>query len=561
MKDIADTTGGKYYESPTILGLLSIYYQIQGDLQLGEMTNLETGTKTSGNDTRIVTIDRGTKEATFVLGWLQDQGSLSLSIKTPSGDTISKDSPNAFFGEGSTFSFLRIMNPAAGDWEVHILRTDSNSISIDYTFGVFVKGASKLWSFIPDFTPAGDCLLTKVKLFDTQTLQPITGATVNAVISSPKQSKFTLNYQYVKPTAISWNPRKYMNQALTPTTRRDRQPQWISTLQSYDQKSLQSTGNSIFQYDTETVALYDDGTHGDEQAGDGTYTNCIENTKISGSYNIRFSISGVTPSGGKFKRQQISTAVVQPGTVDPSRTLVRVDPKIIAAKEGSEGIITVIPMDQYGNVWGPRFKSRISVSTTAGVLTGELIDNSDGFYFYKIKSSGVEGVGQIKVMIDGVEIEAQPKVEFQEVPYPFSLSLHVGSAIPVRDFSKDYKTGLNLLVDFDYHFSPKMSFVGFLGYNEFKSKTTGIDDNYWINLSANVRYEIQHPSNFIIYLGGGLGYYIPKTGNSGLGFNLGFAINYDINRHLFVEFGADYHRVFGKDVEFLHSHVGLVYRF
>lgn len=327
------------------------------------------------------------------------------------------------------------------------------------------------------------------------------------------------------------------------------------------QKSRQETGESIFQYDITEVVLFDDGTQGDEQAGDGTYTNCINKTQIAGSYNIRFSISGVTPAGANFKRKMLSTASIKQSDVDPVKTLVRVDPYVIDVKKGSEGIITIVPLDPFGNVWGPHFASRIFVSATAGVLSGELRDNGDGFYFQTIKSTGVEGKGEVIVTIDGVEIETRPVVWFKEViKYPFSFSIHSGLATPTGSLANDFDPGINVLLNLDYHFSPQLSLVALLGYNAFKSKTAGVEDTYWINLSANMKYR-SHTRALSPYFNGGLGYYIPKTGSSGFGINLGVGYNYNYNNFLTFEVGADYHKIFDKDVQFLHGHAGVIFRF
>lgn len=566
MKDIADTTGAKFYESPTILGLLSVYYQIQGDLELAEMADLETGSKGSGNDTRVVTVDQGTSEATFVIGWLQTKGDLKLTLKNPNGETITVNGPNVKEGHGSTYYFLRIKDPLPGNWEVHILRTDSGTFQVDYTFTVFIKGASKLWSFIPDFTLTGDCLMTKLKLYDNRTLEPITGASIKAIISSPKTYKYTLNFNYVNPRDSKWRPPLVISpdfeltRFANPAAIGDKSPTWASTLLYYDQKSRQETGESIFQYDITEVVLFDDGTQGDEQAGDGTYTNCIDKTQIAGSYNIRFSISGVTPAGANFKRKMLSTASIKPSDVDPEKTLVRVDPYVIDVKKGSGGIITIVPLDCFGNVWGSHFAPRISVSATAGALSGELRDNGDGFYFQILKSTGVEGTGEVIVTIDGVEIETRPVVWFKEVKYPFSFSIHSGLATPIGSFANDFDPGINALLNLDYHFSPQLSLVALLGYNAFKSKTAGVEDTYWINVSANMKYR-SHTGALSPYFNGGLGYYIPKTGSSGFGINLGVGYNYNYNNFLTFEVGADYHKIFDKDVQFLHGHAGVIFRF
>lgn len=567
MKDIANTTGGKFYESPTILGLLSIYYQIQGDLELGEMADLETGTKGSGNDIRTVIIDPDASEATFVVGWLQKQGNLKLTLKDPNGKTITPKYPNVEIGNNLTYHFIRIKNPLPGDWEVHILRTDSGTFQVDYTFATFVKGVSKLWSFIPDFTFAGDCLMTKVRIHDSHTLQPITGASVKAIISSPQTSKYTLNYNYVKPKDYKWRPASIMSSKLKNTklvrvsTSGDKLPMWASNLRYYDQKSIRETGKSIFQYDSREVMLFDDGTHGDEQTGDGIYTNCIDTTQSAGSYNIRFSISGVTPSEANFKRRIVSTATIKPGQVDPVKSLVRVDPAVIDVTEGSEGIITIVSMDRFGNVWGPGFASKISISTTEGVLFGDVKDNGDGFYFQTIRSTGVEGTGRVTVTIDGVEMETKPVVKFTELSYR-SVSILAGMTIPTGTFNNKYDSGYSIGLDVDYHFTPLFSAVGILGHNYFDSGSPAVSETYWWNISANLKREFT-TSPLRPYVNGGPGIYIPKSGSTRLGFNVGLGLDYALTSDWTVELGGDYHYIFtsGSDTKFFVTHIGLIYRF
>lgn len=568
MKDIANTTGGKFYESPTILGLLSIYYQIQADLELGAMANLGTGTKSGGNDTHSATIDYGTGEATFVVGWLQKEGKLKLTLKDPLGGTVTSSSPNVKTGSGSTYYYLGIPNPLPGDWEVHIIRSDSAAFEIDYTFATFVKGVSKLWSFIPEFTYADDCLLTKVYLYDSRTLRPISGASVKALIISPKKSKYTLHYNYVKPVEAKWQPQAVMSsdqirsQSARADSIYDQSPKWVSTLQFYDQRSLKETGLSIFEYDTTEVILYDDGTSEDEQSGDGYYTNCIEESKIAGSYSIVFSISGVDQSGSNFTRKLLSTASIKPGKIAPIKTLVRVDPRKIDLSQDSKATITIVPEDSYGNVWGPGYASRISVSVAAGRLSGDVLDNGDGFYFQEITSKGIDDEGPIVVKIDGVEMVHKPKIILGAgKPHKFSASLHTGVAAPTGSYANLFDPGLNVLLDLDYHFSPNLSLVGLFGYNDFKSKIAGVDDNYWLNLSLNARYTRPLSGPWSLYVGAGPGLYIPETGDNEPGANVGFGLDYNYSPRVQFELGVDYHTIFDPDIQFVHSHAGVIFKF
>ena len=157
-------------------------------------------------------------------------------------------------------------------------------------------------------------------------------------------------------------------------------------------------------------------------------------------------------------------------------------------------------------------------------------------------------------------------VSSEIVVYPpsfrkFSLSIHGGIAVPIDNFADDFEYGYNLLVDLDYHFTQELSFVGFFGYNDFKSKTTGIDDNYWMNVSANLKYREQLRPQLFFYFNGGPGYYIPETGDSRFGLNLGAGFNYDYTNTINFELGADYHTIFDEGIQFVHSHAGLIFRF
>lgn len=143
----------------------------------------------------------------------------------------------------------------------------------------------------------------------------------------------------------------------------------------------------------------------------------------------------------------------------------------------------------------------------------------------------------------------------------WSLSLHSGFAIPTGSFTNDYDPGINVLIDADYHFSTQYSLVALFGYNDFKSKSTSIDDNYWINLSANLRYYQTFGGPWSVYLGGGPGLYIPENGNNELGVNAGLGFDYDYSSLIKFEFGADYHSMFDQDIKFMHSHIGVIFRF
>ena len=245
--------------------------------------------------------------------------------------------------------------------------------------------------------------------------------------------------------------------------------------------------------------------------------------------------------------------------------MVRVDPQVIPVKEGSEGMITFVPIDNYGNLLGPGHADRIIIDSDAGQLSGDIIDNGDGFYFQKILSTGTAQSGNITVKIDGVEATTKPEINIGSSNKKFDISVHGGSAIPMGALADSFNTGLNVLVDIGYNFSSRLSLVGYFGYNQFKSNDNSIDDTYWLNLSLNVKYRgLLPPSSntaWNYYIQAGPGYYIPKTGDSGFGANAGVGFNYELNSFLSLELGTDYHTVFDKDTDFWHLHAGLIFKF
>ena len=143
----------------------------------------------------------------------------------------------------------------------------------------------------------------------------------------------------------------------------------------------------------------------------------------------------------------------------------------------------------------------------------------------------------------------------------FSLSIHSGIAIPTGSFANDFGRSWSILLNAEYHFTPQLSLVGLVGYNDFKSKTTGVDDTYWFNFSVNLRYYQPLSGPWSVYIGAGPGIYRPKIGDSEFGANAGFGVDYEPISRIVFELGVDYHMIFDADIQFVHIHAGVVRRF
>ena len=75
-------------------------------------------------------------------------------------------------------------------------------------------------------------------------------------------------------------------------------------------------------YETTQLTLYDDGAHGDGQAGDGQYANYFTHTLVNGSYTFDITATGDSPSG-RFSRYDMRSVVVsrRPGYEEDSITV------------------------------------------------------------------------------------------------------------------------------------------------------------------------------------------------------------------------------------------------
>lgn len=144
------------------------------------------------------------------------------------------------------------------------------------------------------------------------------------------------------------------------------------------------------------------------------------------------------------------------------------------------------------------------------------------------------------------------------------LSFHAGSTTPTGNFSDDYDSSTSIMLDLEYKLTPDYSFLGLLGYNDFKGANTGFDDTYWINLSANIKYYFyRFTDSGRIWVNAGAGAYQPESGSTRAGTNFGVGLGSDINPRWRWEVSANYHNIFtsGSDKKFTTPQVGVVYKF
>jgi hypothetical protein len=122
------------------------------------------------------------------------------------------------------------------------------------------------------------------------------------------------------------------------------------------------------------VRLTDDGTNGDEQAGDGIYTALWDRTPQAGSYTFHFMASGRTRGGNPFTREAVVRRQIGLRLSTAASAIVLSD---VAANHAT---VTVRPRDGLGNFLGPGRSNAFRIVPDQGRMMGPRVDNADGSY-------------------------------------------------------------------------------------------------------------------------------------------------------------------------------------
>lgn len=556
LTDLAEATGGTYRITSDSLIFRKFFIEILAGAVDWSVITDPIGELTKGESPTVpVIITPDQVGATFTVYWEGIDNAVNLELITPSEEVISSTCNNRGirYGEHPRYSFYQLNFPLSGslagewggEWKMRLTATDQikEGIKVRYSTSAFAEGGVKLnvvFGRLSHLT--GDEVLLKAKL--TREGLPVTGATINVYGNAPAVGVGNLLHNgKVSMTALK----------KIQVINGDK----ISLIDRKLQILQEAAGEDIFRRRSADLILYDDGLHGDNAANDGIYANRFIETRIPGSFTFRFVASNIPVGGDLTTTREWTKSVYTEVNIDPDFSKISLKIMGVTA-DGIKYKASVVPIDRFGNYLGPGHNVVVSVVIAGSERKIQLADNIDGTYTKEIflTQNEIEAGAEVKVYINGKTFTSVLPPKFRK----WSVSFHLGSALPTGSFANDFDLGFNALLDADYHITPQLSIVGLFGYNSFRSKTTGVDDTYWINLSANLKYRLLNKT-VSPYINGGLGYYIPETGDKGFGANLGFGLNYDFSSSITFEIGADYHAIFGEDVQFLHSHAGIILKF
>lgn len=200
-----------------------------------------------------------------------------------------------------------------------------------------------------------------------------------------------------------------------------------------------------------------------------------------------------------------------------------------------------------------------------GIRTGKFVQTGQtGSYRFVFRSIGTNHRGELTLRENSRYLTLGPPSSNpvgSQSTSPFALSLHTGLTLPITDLGSRYNSSYMYEFNIDYHISPQLSLVGFLGYNHFLGANPFIIDTYWWNLSANLKFEF-NTNPLRPYINSGVGIYIPMAGSAKPGFNIGIGLNRNLTTNLILEIGIDYHHILTnpEDPEFFTGHIGVIFK-
>jgi hypothetical protein len=428
-------------------------------------------------------------------------------------------------------------------WEFQVVQERPRTGSTPFTAAVFsaVREAQIFPSLDNVGFEAGRSLPIRAEL--RRDGVGVTGATVNAVVRVPTHN-------------FGATLRRYAGQFSPPGTGDSRALAMTQQLQGF---LARDTGSEqIHSYREVPVKLRDDGSNGDEIAGDGIYSGVLpgSETEVAGDYRVTITAELSLPSGRTVRRVARLSALCDVGPADPSRSIVRTVLQADDANDFRMATVLVQPTDRFGNAAFPGSGSQVQVVPTGATLAGDLVDNLDSTFTQALRLDGPTADARVEVLVGGVSLGTVPVV-----PRPageYELSFHLGLAIPHGTFGSVFDDGPSLGIDVARRLDNNLAIKLELVSDDFDFALGGSEE--MLNLSAYLQYR-KPRGPWTPYFETGLGLY-DFFDTTALGYSAGLGLMRRITPRWSLDLNLQGHRVGGSlDVGFSRFRVGALYDF
>ena len=385
---LAASHGGRYAQGDTNLQLEKFFTQAFGNIfEAGLLMDPEFTLPENQYTANPIPFNVCEEERiTVVLGWDNPSATLLMDVKSPLGNTITGSTPGVDQNAGNGWSFLRIPLPQGGErdgtWQVEVFRPRIGEFpapapTLHFFVNVVASGGAMLRRK-PDGTIyyTGDVYNPRIQLqYLNGGLPP--NANVQVTVSRPNASLGTILSQAKlgPPVAIGG----------------DVIPARQATLGALEA----AQGRQLIGATQQTFALDDSPVNNDgafEAAGNFGLV-LPDLLTVDGEYS--FHARATYGEGCVATREYVWSLHVEVG-VDPSQTTTSTTLTGTDPGGQSQGNVTVIPRDKYGNYLGPGRSDGISITGAPGVtVTGPVQDNGDGSYTVPITLAAGAGGGVV----------------------------------------------------------------------------------------------------------------------------------------------------------------------
>ncbi|MBU4262325.1 MAG: M36 family metallopeptidase [Proteobacteria bacterium] len=541
----------------------SLVEALQGDTL--ELVGYETGSLAASGATeehRFV-LNGSAHRAVFMLSWSGGAGNsneVSLRLYAPDGTEVPL---GPYLTNGPSFKrvtldfplFVRYVHtthssvsfypvPFVGEWRLVAQRNMGGSGTVLHRAYALVDDASLEYrlDFDKPIVNTGEPLILLVRV--TEAGMPIAPATIKATVKAPRTGLGTVIYN----AGITDEDRKRIAAELGHA-----ELQGSPLMQTYEVALRDPANSSLLQPVIGQIEFFDDGEHGDGQAGDGLYGARYDATRTPGEYQVTFEISGESEYNGLYHRTKTTSATVVLRKVDAAN--IRFD---IIEQEGNGGTfqVWVTPQDRYGNYVGPGYLADIRLAFENAQATGPVRDLLDGRYTQTFRTSDFETVGTGEAEIFGERIDVPGLVT------KGGLSLHAGMVTPWGSYNNSHDDGATVNLDYTWFIGANLAWDVRLGYSGFDGKGANPDLDVW-TASGNLKYYFGSNPSWRVFVNGGIGLYAMDPGNTELGGNLGAGLSFQIQPRLTLEATANYHGTVtaASDLEYGQLQLGLVFSF
>lgn len=295
--------------------------------------------------------------------------------------------------------------------------------------------------------------------------------------------------------------------------------------------------------------LVDNGvaSSGDKRANDGLYTARFADTSRPGLYRFNITMDWDDPRTGKIHRIETIERVVKVNS-DTSASKVTVTNLGQGAYD-----IKVIPVDKFGNYFGPSNANPVTVKVTGGGNVAGINDPAQtGEYIVHLENVPTGADPHIVIVVDGRTIRDTPlsglpgggtTVTPGGPTTKFAVFLHFGAAFPHGNFSNVYDPGFSFNGGLEYAVTDYFSVEGIFGAHRFENSLVGGNNLDLFQFSGNGKFYLSPPGTVRPWFNFGVGAYKFDPGSTRFGGNVGTGLQFNLTPKFALEAAYNFHAV------------------